>query len=227
MIKKSFKHFLKNSPLVHKLSVGIIFLYLKMAYLTNKWIFIWPEGMNDDVINAKDGVLFAIWHNRLAFMMHICRNYDGMYGLASPHTDGKLITDVVRKMGYEIIEGSTNRKPIEALRGIIKQIQSGNKVVITPDGPRGPVYKVKSSITRLGKKYNKEVIPISCMATKYFELKSWDRMIIPKNFGKIVVIIGEPLQLSGDEEQDNRLLEDTLMDLSLKAESTMRDSITK
>jgi lysophospholipid acyltransferase (LPLAT)-like uncharacterized protein len=227
MIKKSFKHFLKNSPLVHKLSVGIIFLYLKMAYLTNKWIFIWPEGMNDDVINAKDGVLFAIWHNRLAFMMHICRNYDGMYGLASPHTDGKLITDVVRKMGYEIIEGSTNRKPIEALRGIIKQIQSGNKVVITPDGPRGPVYKVNSSITRLGKKYNKEVIPISCIATKYFELKSWDRMIIPKNFGKIVVIIGEPLQLSGDEEQDNRLLEDTLMDLSSKAESTMRDSITK
>ncbi|MDP4708699.1 MAG: lysophospholipid acyltransferase family protein [Rickettsiaceae bacterium] len=227
MIKKSFKHFLKNSPLVHKLSVGIIFLYLKVAYLTNKWIFIWPEGMKDDVINAKDGILFAIWHNRLAFSMHICRNYDGMYGLASPHTDGKLITDVVRKMGYGIIEGSTNRKPIEALRGIIKQIQSGNKVVITPDGPRGPVYKVNSSITRLGKKYNKEVIPISCIATKYFELKSWDRMIIPKNFGKIVVIFGKPLQLSGDEKQDSQLLEDTLMELSSKAELTMRDNIIK
>ena len=227
MIKKSFKHFLKNSPLIHKLSVGIIFFYLKIAYLTNKWVFIWPEGMNDDVVNAKDGVLFAIWHNRLAFSMHICRKYDDLYGLASPHTDGKLITDIVRKMGYKIIEGSTNRRPVEALRAIIKQIQAGNKVLITPDGPRGPVYKVNSSITRLGKKYNKEIIPISCVATKYFELKSWDRMIIPKNFGKIIVIIGEPLELSGDEEQDNQLLASKLMELSSKAEITMRDNIIK
>lgn len=225
MIRKSFKRFLKNSLLIHKLSVGILFLYLKIVYITNKWTFIWPDCMSEAEINAKDGVLLAIWHNRLAFSMYICKNYDDLYGLASPHTDGKIITDIVKKMGYKIIEGSTNRRPVEALKSIIKQLTSGNKVLITPDGPRGPVYKVNSSMVRVGKKYNKDIIPISCMATKYFELKSWDRMMIPKNFGEIIVTIGEPLQLSGDEELDNQLLENKLMELSAVAELIVKDNI--
>lgn len=223
MIKQYFKHFLKNSSLIHKLSVYILFLYLKLVYITNKWKFVWPEGMSEVKLNDKNGVLLAIWHNRIAFSMYICKNYDNVYALVSSHTDGKLITDVIRQMNYNVIEGSTNRKPTEALRCIIKQITAGNKVVITPDGPRGPVYKINSSITRLGYKYSKAIIPISCMATKYFELKSWDKMMIPKNFGEIIVTIGEPLELSGNEKKDNTLLETRLMELSSKAALIMKN----
>jgi lysophospholipid acyltransferase (LPLAT)-like uncharacterized protein len=224
MIKRVFKHFFKNNSLLHKLLTNIIFLYLKLVYATNKWVFVWPDGLDEDKINAKEGVLFAIWHNRLAFSIYICRNYDGMYGLASPHRDGKVITDIVKKMGYKIIEGSSNRKPVEAVRSIIKQLKSGNKIVITPDGPRGPVYKINSSMTRIGKKYNKDIIPVSCMATKYFQLKTWDNMMIPRMFGKTIVTMGGPLKLSGDQEMDDKLLENTLLDLSSKAELIIKDS---
>ncbi len=217
MTKKHIKFFLKNNRFVHKLVVYIIFLYLKIVYMTNKWVFILPKNLTQEEINAKNGVLFAIWHNRLAFAMYICKNYDGVYGLASPHSDGQLITDILKKMNYKIIEGSTNRNPMQAIKSIIKQITSGNKVVITPDGPRGPVYQINSNITQLGKKYNKDVIPISCMPTKYFQLKSWDNMIIPKFFGKVVVTIGAPLELYGDAIKDNALLKNRLMELSDKA----------
>ena len=224
MIKQYFKHFLKNSPLIHKLSVHILFLYLKLVYITNRWNFVWPEGMNEVKLNNENGVLLAIWHNRMAFGMYICKNYDNVCALASPHTDGKLITDVIRQMKFNVIEGSTNRNPTEALRCIIKQITAGNKVVITPDGPRGPVYKINSNITRLGYKYNKAIIPISCMATRYFELKSWDKMMIPRNFGEIIVTIGKPLELSGSEEKDNALLETKLMELTSEAELIIKNN---
>jgi lysophospholipid acyltransferase (LPLAT)-like uncharacterized protein len=224
MIKQYFKHFLKNSPLIHKLSVHILFLYLKLVYITNRWNFVWPEGMNEVKLNNENGVLLAIWHNRMAFGMYICKNYDNVCALASPHTDGKLITDVIRQMKFNVIEGSTNRNPTEALRCIIKQITAGNKVVITPDGPRGPVYKINSNITRLGYKYNKAIIPISCMATRYFELKSWDKMMIPRNFGEIIVTIGKPLELSGSEEKDNALLETKLMEITSEAKLIIKNN---
>ncbi|PCJ29441.1 MAG: hypothetical protein COA94_01570 [Rickettsiales bacterium] len=217
MIKRSFKHFLKNSALVHELSACILFLYLKLVYITTSWEFVWEDGISPEIIRKEDGILFAMWHNRLAFGMYIYKDYENVYALVSSHTDGKLITDVIRKMKYSVIEGSTNRNPTGAVRGIIKAITNGGQVVITPDGPRGPVYKINSNITKLGHKYSKAVIPVSCMASKYFRLKSWDGMMIPKPFGRVVVTIARPLPLSGDDEKDSKSLEEALTKLSAQA----------
>lgn len=214
MIKKSFKNFLKNSNLIHNISVNILFLYLKAIYFTSKWEFVWPQNFDKEKINQLNGALFALWHNRLAFGMHIFQEIDNVYALASSHTDGKLITDVIRKMKFGVIEGSTNRNPTGALKEIISKINSGNNVVITPDGPRGPVYKINSSIARLAKKFDKPLIPLSCTATRYYELKSWDKMIIPKFFSKITVRFGAPVDLKDNEESNDILLEQTLTQLS-------------
>lgn len=214
MIKKSFKNFLKNSNLIHNISVNILFLYLKAIYFTSKWEFVWPQNFDKEKINQLNGALFALWHNRLAFGMHIFQEIDNVYALALSHTDGKLITDVIRKMKFGVIEGSTNRNPTGALKEIISKINSGNNVVITPDGPRGPVYKINSSIARLAKKFDKPLIPLSCTATRYYELKSWDKMIIPKFFSKITVRFGAPVDLKDNEESNDILLEQTLTQLS-------------
>ena len=117
-------------------------------------------------------------------------------------------------MQFSVIEGSTNRNPSRALKEIISKINSGNNVVITPDGPRGPVYKINSSITKIAKKFDKPLIPVSCAANKYYELKSWDKMIIPKFFSKITVRFGAPIDLKENEEANDTLLEQTLTQLS-------------
>ena len=62
------------------------------------------------------------------------------------------------------------------------------------------------------------------MATRYFELKSWDKMMIPKNFGEIIVTIGKPLELSGSEEKDNALLETKLMELTSEAKLIIKNN---
>ena len=214
MIKKNFKRILKNSNLIHNLSVNILFLYLKTAYYTSKWEFVWPKDLDKDKIHQLDGALFALWHNRLAFGMHIFQKIDNVYALASSHTDGKIITDVIKKMKFGVIEGSTNRNPTSALKEIITKINSGNNVVITPDGPRGPIYTINSSIAKIAKKFDKPLIPLSCTANRYYELKSWDKMIIPKFFSKITVHFGSPVNLNSTEEKNDILLEQTLTKLS-------------
>lgn len=219
MIKKIFKCYLRHNIIFHWFIVCSISVYLKLVYLTSKWKIIWLDENMQHNINQLDGALFALWHNRLAFGMHIFKKYDNVMALASSHTDGKLITDIIKTMNYDVIEGSTNRNPMPAVRSIIKAISTKGKVVITPDGPRGPVYKVNSSITKIAFKYNKSLIPISCSTTNYFELKSWDRMIMPKLFGKVIVIFGKTIELSGNQEQDDQALEEQLKDLSDQATS--------
>ena len=221
MLKKYLKHFLKHSKFIHWLIVRTIYIYLKFVYLTSKWEFVWTDKALKKKFNTLDGALLAFWHNRLAFGMHILKNYDNVFALVSSHTDGKIITDVIRAMDYGVIEGSTNRNPTRAVRSIINSLTLGNKIVITPDGPRGPAYKINSTITKIAYKYNKPLIPISCMATKYFMLNSWDKMILPKPFGKIIVTIGTSIKLSGNVANDDRLLENELLNLSYKAETLL------
>lgn len=218
MFKKYFKPFLKKSIIVHYIIVKLIYLYLKFVYITSKWEIIWINPSFEHEIKNIGSALFALWHNRTAYGMHIFKKYDNVFALASTHTDGKIITSVIRAMNFGIIEGSTNRNPTKAVRAIIDSLKRGNKIVITPDGPRGPIYKINSSITKIAYKYNKPLIPISCGTTKFFALNSWDKMMLPKPFGKIIVTIGSPIILTGHEEADNKLLEDELMNLSYQAE---------
>ena len=213
-MRKTIKIYLKNSILLFNIVAVIIFIYLKFSYFTSKWIFITPKDFDEQNLNNESGLFFALWHNRLAYSMYIFRNYKNIFGLTSPHSDGKIIGKLVLMMNYKIIEGSTNKNSNSAVKEIIKQITNGAKIVITPDGPRGPVYKNGSVITKIANKYKKKVIPVSCHASRYFEVKSWDKMMLPKPFSKIIVVIGEPLELSGNDKYDRLLLEKKLNNLA-------------
>ena len=216
-MKKTIKHYLKNSQLIFNLVSGIIFVYLKFSYLTSKWHFVMPKDLDEEKIDNENGLFFAIWHNRLAYGMCIFSNYKNGFALTSPHSDGKIIGKLVLMMNHKIIQGSTNKNSNSAVKEIIKQITNGGKIVVTPDGPRGPIYKNGSVITKIANKYNKKLIPVSCHASSYFELKSWDKMMIPKPFSKITVVIGKPLELSGDDDRDRLLLEKKLNNLTFEA----------
>lgn len=215
-MKKWIKHYLKTSKLLFNIIVWALYIYLKFAYFTSKWHFILPDGLDEKELDKENGLLFAMWHNRLAYGMYIFDNYKNVFGLTSPHSDGKILSKLILMMNYKIIEGSTNKNSTLAVKEIIKHLTNGNKIVVTPDGPRGPVYKNGSVITKIANKYNKKIIPISCHASKYFQLNSWDKMMLPKPFSKIIVLIDNPLNLSGNDENDRLSLEKKLNELNNK-----------
>ncbi len=138
-----------------------------------------------------------------------------MYGLTSPHSDGKIIAKLALMMGYGIIEGSSNKNSSAAVKEIITHLNQNHGILVTPDGPRGPRHKNGSIITKIANKYNKKLVPLSCFASNYFTLNSWDQMTIPKPFGKITVIIGNPLELTQDEEYNKLMLENALNSLAV------------
>jgi lysophospholipid acyltransferase (LPLAT)-like uncharacterized protein len=217
--RKKIKNFIKKSDTVASFVALLIYLYLHFVYLTTKWVFIYPEGYDKKLLLNRQRVLFLLWHNRIAFGAKIFTKYRDICALVSPHSDGRILIKLLGLFGHEIVEGSSNKNPTIALKKIIAKLSAGGRAVITPDGPRGPVYKINGSITKIALKYGAEVIPVSCAATSCFRLKSWDGMIIPKPFGKALVLFGPPVKLTGDETEDKILLEKTLNDLTALADN--------
>ena len=40
-----------------------------------------------------------------------------------------------------------------------------------------------------------KIITVTGSATKYWQMKSWDRFMLPKPFGKIQIVISSPLKI--------------------------------
>ncbi|MGZ4986124.1 MAG: DUF374 domain-containing protein, partial [Chthoniobacterales bacterium] len=49
---------------------------------------------------------------------------------------------LVERFGHSTVRGSSSRKGVIALRQLVDELAAGTNVLITPDGPRGPLYEV-------------------------------------------------------------------------------------
>jgi lysophospholipid acyltransferase (LPLAT)-like uncharacterized protein len=164
----------------------------------------------------------ALWHNRLLLSAHVISHFTpvrrGGAALISASRDGSLIADVVGRYGFRAVRGSSSRQGTAALLQLADVIASGRDPLITPDGPRGPVYRLGGGIIFLAQKTNVPVQPINFEYSSCWRLNSWDRFIIPKPFSTVRVIFAEPhyVRATSTEEEfeaERVRLENTMMSL--------------
>jgi lysophospholipid acyltransferase (LPLAT)-like uncharacterized protein len=147
----------------------------------------------------KQPVIFAIWHNRLLMLPRVfdpCFPTRQSYGLISASRDGDLVSILIERSGYGTIRGSSSRKGVIALRRLVETLAAGGNVLLTPDGPRGPVYQATQGVVFLAQKTGAPVVPIHMEYSSCWRLKSWDRFILPRPFAKLRAIFGAPIQIA-------------------------------
>ncbi|MEY2483555.1 MAG: hypothetical protein QOK24_2083 [Verrucomicrobiota bacterium] len=169
----------------------------------------------------KQPVIFAIWHNRLLMLPRV---FDPSfptrqsYGLISASRDGDLIAIFIERSGYGTIRGSSSRKGVIALRQLVETLAAGGNVLVTPDGPRGPVYQASQGVVFLAQKSGAPVVPIHMEYSSCWRLKSWDRFVVPRPFATLRAIFGAPIQMppleNADQSEAERIrLQDAMMSL--------------
>jgi lysophospholipid acyltransferase (LPLAT)-like uncharacterized protein len=144
---------------------------------------------------VTENYIGALWHNRLLiFPLVLRRFFSDRHGAAliSASRDGDLLTDAIRRFGYDVVRGSTSRLGASAILQLTDVLASKRDVVITPDGPRGPVYEFGSGIIFLAQKSGASVLPMNLEYSRCWRLGSWDRFIIPQPFAKVRVLISPP-----------------------------------
>jgi lysophospholipid acyltransferase (LPLAT)-like uncharacterized protein len=145
--------------------------------------------------SVTENYIGALWHNRLLiFPLILRRFFSNRRGAAliSASRDGDLLTDAIRRFGYDVIRGSSSRLGASAMLRLTQELASGSDVVITPDGPRGPAYKVGPGIVFLAQKSGAPVLPMNLEYSRCWRLGTWDRFVIPQPFSKVRVLIGQP-----------------------------------
>lgn len=147
--------------------------------------------------------------------------------LISPSVDGEISAKLVQSWGAVAIRGSSNRTGARALKDMYNTIIK-DKVspVTTSDGPTGPVHEFKQGAVMLAQLTQAPMLPIAYAASRYWELKTWDKFIIPKPFSRIVIAISEPhfiaKKLSAEEMEKERIkMEKDMNDLILVAKAAL------
>lgn len=186
--------------LVHWLAVHFLGgLVLRM--LMSSWRITF-EGKDawDRCHEDGSGNIGICWHQRLLPMAAAFRN-QGICVLISQHRDGELIARVLHKHGYQTARGSSTRGGSKALRELQKTIGT-TAVAITPDGPRGPRFCMKPGAAFLAATSARPVFHVSCGVSRFWQLGSWDRFMVPKPFARIHVRMCGPVFVShGNETQ--------------------------
>ncbi len=149
------------------------------------------EHRNSEV--RKPPYVLALWHGRV--IGNMMDNYGcGAVTMASRSNDGALAAGIVEQLGLVATRGSTSRSGKEALTEMEEKVRGGEVpfAALTVDGPRGPWRRVKVGIVSLARRLEVPLIPMTSSCRRAWLLDSWDHMVLPKPFTKVVVAYGQP-----------------------------------
>lgn len=136
----------------------------------------------------------SFWHSCMIPATYIFRNM-GIRVMSSYSYDGEYMGRIIRRFGFVAVKGSSSRNPVRALLGLRRALDEGWTVAFTLDGPRGPRHKVKPGPVGLGKSSQRALTAFHAAVEKAWVLNSWDRMMIPYPFSKVLVRVGRLIQV--------------------------------
>jgi lysophospholipid acyltransferase (LPLAT)-like uncharacterized protein len=142
------------------------------------------EGCLSDGLSSPLGI-YCFWHQCVIPVAHRYRNRK-IAVMTSRSFDGEYITRIIRKLGFGAVRGSSSRNAVEALIGMKQELDKGNPVGFTIDGPRGPIYVAKPGPVLLAKKTGCGIVCFHFAVERAWILNSWDRLMIPKPFSRVV-----------------------------------------
>jgi len=154
------------------------------------------EDRTDPGVTPGDRIpppgVFAFWHQSLFACAYRFRRLDVAI-LVSRSFDGELIARTVELFGFTPIRGSSSRGGSTGLRRMERAYRSGQICAITADGPRGPAMVAKPGTAQLATLAGAPVRVFYVLPVRAWELRSWDRFLIPKPFSRVLITWPAPV----------------------------------
>jgi lysophospholipid acyltransferase (LPLAT)-like uncharacterized protein len=144
-------------------------------------------------------VIYILWHSRFFVVPpawnRICYGHRKTVALTSASKDGDMVARAMAVFGLGAVRGSSSRRAVAALVGLKRALTEGLDVCLTPDGPRGPRYKIQPGFLKLAEATGAPIVPIHVRFHSAWRLKTWDRFVIPKPFSRVEVTFAESITI--------------------------------
>jgi hypothetical protein len=159
----------------------------------------------EELIADKKNFVVAFWHGSMMLGWYLHRNIN-FAALVSKSKDGDILAHVLGKWKFKVVRGSSHIGGKEALDMMLDLTQQNFSLTITPDGPTGPVNKMKAGAVVTAKKSKIPLLLLGIGIKSKFVLKSWDRFEVPKPFTKITAIYSKPMFIDDNLSYDDTSL---------------------
>jgi lysophospholipid acyltransferase (LPLAT)-like uncharacterized protein len=173
-------------------AVGIAGVWLLRALGSTLQVREVGREHEQSLLAARRPLLYAFWHGQLLPMAYLMRGR-GIVVLVSEHKDGEYITQVIHRLGYGTVRGSSTRGGFRSLVEMSRLGRAGQVIAITPDGPRGPRRRAQVGALLVAQRGRVPIVPLACACSSARQLKTWDRFVIPRPFAKAAIGFGPPL----------------------------------
>ena len=154
----------------------------------------------EDGANEKLDVrplVISFWHACIIPATYAYRQL-GIRVMSSNSYDGEYMGRIIRRFGFVAVKGSSSRNAVRALLGLRRALKEGWSVAFSIDGPRGPRYQVKPGPVTLGRSTGAPLCTFHIAVEKAWVLNTWDRLIIPKPFSRVMLRLGKLIHIPAD-----------------------------
>ncbi len=188
----------------------ILEIILFILFRTNKWYF---GGIDkfDKAIKMNRPIMLCSWHSRFLFAVYCLKikKIKNVWAVSSTHKDSQIMAHILERFKIKLIRGSSTRGWDNVIKKMLKIFKNTHSIIaITNDGPKGPPKIAKAGSYKIAVKSNAQIIAISATCSRYWEIDSWDKLRIPKPFGKIYIDFSDPM----DDNTSKSLNENDLTD---------------
>jgi lysophospholipid acyltransferase (LPLAT)-like uncharacterized protein len=160
-------------------------------------------------------VIFAAWHQRFfsgffaprIFGMSLCV-------MISQSRDGDVVSDLVARIGWIPVRGSSSRGGKKALQEMIAGVEKYRITGHVVDGPQGPPQIVKPGLIALASQTGAAICPGYISYENPWVFNSWDRFMIPKPFSRVLLRAGDFIFVPKD--LDEKTFEEIRLDVERK-----------
>ena len=206
-------------PFSQRMLIWLGSFLIRMLCATLHYKLIDEAGLLDEVVPKP--VILLLWHNRILATPVLYRRYctrrKGLLVLTSASRDGAYLSEFVRCFGLGSVRGSSSRRGAAALFDLIRTLEEGFDLCVTPDGPRGPRYSLGPGAILLSERCQVALVPLLIEYSGYWRFKSWDGFAVPKPFSKVTVTISPKIQIGvtsseGEFEDERKRVEKAMIE---------------
>ena len=202
------KKLLRSGPVQACLGF-LLWLYLDLIVRTIRWTRIAEADMVAQ-INSGEGTIGCFWHEGVPLSITAKSTVKGHETriMISLSADGEFVAAAMRGHGMDSIRGSSAKKSdrakakggVAAFREALDFLGKGNVLAIAPDGPRGPARQFSVGVVQIAKRSQAGVFLMGLAASPQKRLGTWDRLKLPRPFGRGVIVWDGPYRCPPDAD---------------------------
>jgi lysophospholipid acyltransferase (LPLAT)-like uncharacterized protein len=181
-------------------AAGIVFPLLIRAIGATLRFTIEGQEHWDEAARGGRLPIYTFWHDRIFAGTYFFRGRRIVI-MTSQSFDGEYIARFIQRLGYGAVRGSSTRGGVGALVELTRLVRKGCPAGFSIDGPKGPRHVAKMGAVLLAKKTGQAVLPFGVNAERFWSLKSWDRMQIPKPFSRVQVRFAPPISVAPEADE--------------------------